>query len=267
LNKILTAFSLLSTAVQVERISNYKNPWGDKTKMKTKTILITALLLIAGSLQAATIGYTNSVTMNNDTDATVYLTKFDSSLGTLTGVYVRYTALISGANVQMDNDSGLAQQGTARVLNQVNDFASTAALVDNSFQAILSGTDMAINESQVFSLDATSGDTVGQFNVTGAGDYDSWTPGDLEGIGDGNVGSVAFGSYTGTGTFSTYINSTYTTSATFDGSDGYFQGNTPSGTFIGEVLYTYEPIPEPATASMLGALVLVAAWIRRRFVD
>ena len=231
-----------------------------------KCLLIVLALFAAASLHADTVGYTNSVVMNNDVNAVINLSKFDTSLGTLTGVYVSYLTAISGATVQMDNDSVLAQNGTARVLNQVNSFGSTAALVDNSFQPILQGTDMAINESQLFILTATSGDTVGQFDVTGTGDYDSWTPGTLQGIGDGNVGSVGFASYIGDGTFSTTINSTYTTSATFDGSDGYFQGNTPSGTFTGEVIYTYTPIPEPATASMIALAGCLGFLIRRHFV-
>jgi len=232
--------------------------------MMKKYLLITLSLLTAGALHADTIGYTNSVVMNNDQNAVVYLSKFDSSLGTLTAVYVRYITAISGANIQMDNDSVLAQNGTARVLNQVNSFSSTATLVDNSFQPILNGTDMAVNASKLFVLSATSGDTVGQFDNTGAGDYDSWTPGTLQGIGDGDVGSIAFASYIGSGTFSTTINSTYTTSATFDGSQGFFQGNTPSGAFVGEVIYTYTAvIPEPTTASMMAIAGLLTLLLRR----
>ncbi|HPR83731.1 MAG TPA: choice-of-anchor E domain-containing protein [Pontiellaceae bacterium] len=231
-----------------------------------KTSLTAALVLAAGLLQAATVTYTNSAVMNNDVNTVINLTKFDSSLGTLTAVYVQYVVSIAGANVQMDNDSALAQNGTARVQNLVNSFSSGASTLSTDYTTLSKG-DFQINASQVFRLSGTSGDTVGQFNITGNSDYANWTPGTLQAIGASDINSLVFSQYTGSGTYAVSINPTFTTTATFDGSDGYFQGNTPSGLFAGAVTYTYSPIPEPATASMSALVILAAAWIRRRFID
>ncbi len=229
--------------------------------MKKNLFIIAVLLLVAGTLQADTVTYSNSVTMNNDQDAVISLNKFDASLGTLTAVYVRYVTSIAGANIQMDNDSVLAQNGTARVQNLVNSFSSSINLYGQ-----ISGLDLQINANQLFALEPTSGDTVGQFNVTGNSDYASWSPGTLQGIGSANVYAFAIGLYAGSGTYDVTVNSTYMTSATFNGSDGYFMGNTPSGAFSGTVTYTYSPIPEPATAPLMALVALVGFWIRRRFM-
>jgi len=232
-------------------------------KMKTKTLLLTCLLIV-GSLQAATIGYTNSVAMPNDQNVTVSLSQFDSSLGTLTAVYIKYYVAIAGANVQLDNDSGSVQSGTARVQNLVNSWTGPNTL-NASFGQIVETADMQLNESQTFALGATSGDTVGLFNVTGNSDYVNWSPGILEAGDEGFVNSVVWDSvYVGTGNIDSTINATYSTTASFDGSNGYFQGNTPSGTFTGEVIYTYTPIPEPATASMMIFATLLTLLIRRQ---
>jgi len=236
--------------------------------MKKLALAITGLLIAAGTLQAATVTYTNSVTMNNDQNTTINLSQFDPSLGTLTAVYVKYVVSISGANVQMDNDSNLAQNGTARVQNLVNSFSSTASLLDPSFQMAVTGIDLQLNINQLFALAATSGDTVGQFNNTGNSDYASWTPGTVQAFGDGLINSLVFSQYTGLGTYGVSVNSTFSTTATFDGSSGYFQGNSPTGAFSGEVTYTYTPapIPEPATASMLALVAAIGFLIRRRFI-
>jgi len=230
--------------------------------MKKTSLKIAALLLVAGSTQAAVISYTNSIVMNNDQSAVINLNKFDTSLGTLTAVYVRYVVSISSANIQMDNDSTFSQNGTARVQNIANSFSSQLSTLSTADTTLATG-DFTINVSQAFNLGATSGDAIGQFNVTGYSDYANWTPGTLQAIGDSDIATDRIHLYTGSGTYAVSINSTFTTTATFDGSDGYFMGNTPSGAFAGEVTYTYSPIPEPATASMLGLAGLIALLVRR----
>lgn len=228
-----------------------------------KTFSILAVLAVgSGLVQAATITYTNSVVMNNDQNAVINLNKFDSSLGELTAVYVRYVAAIGGANVQLDNDSDSEQSGTARVQNFANSFSSTPSTLSTTFTTLGTG-DFGLNVSQVFLLGATSGDTVGQFNITGESDYADWTPGTLQAIGESQINELVFSQYTGDGTYSVSLNSTFTTTATFDGSLGYFQGNTPTGAFSGEVTYTYSPIPEPATASFMTLAGLIALLVRR----
>lgn len=249
--------------------------------MKTKHKLLLLPLLAASSVavNAATVTFTDTVSMPNDTDVTILITQFNtisdidtatgpynSTVGaTLTSVTVTVKSIISGANVQMDNDSDDAQTGTARVQNLVNSYSGPAT-PDGGFAAIVETADMQLNESQAFNLGATSGDTVGSFDVTEASDYDTWSPGVLESGDGGVVNSAVYDSvYTGTGDLTFTINSTYTTSATFSGDNGFFQGNTPSGDFFVEVIYTYTPVPEPSSYAVLfGLAALGLVSIRRR---
>jgi hypothetical protein len=233
--------------------------------MKKTSIILAALLIAAGALQADTITYTNTMTMANDTDNVITLSKFDLSLGTLTGIYLEYKTRISGASVEMDNDAAVAQTGTARILNTVDHFAVSVNALDENANAIAEWYNFQVNTNKSFSLAATGADPVG-FTATGGADYAIWAPGVATAKKGGNIGSLYFGEYTGAGSFDATIHCLFTTTATFNGTDGYFQGNTPNGAFDAKVVYTYSPIPEPASASM-AVLVLVAGfWVRRRFL-
>lgn len=125
-----------------------------------------------------------------------------------------------------------------------------------------------MNETQVDTLQGTSGDAVGQFDVTGDTDFSSWSPGLLTATSVDNVNSAFNFLYEGDGTFSFTLNSSFSTSATFTGIDGYFQGNTPSGAMFAEVEYNYtaaEVVPEPGTAAMIaGLFAFVWVALRRR---
>jgi hypothetical protein len=235
---------------------------------------------------AATITFSQAVTMPNDTDVTILIPQFDATTNmlptdyspvnkvvtgsqtttvgaTLESVTVTVTAFIANANVQMDNDAGQAQDGTARVQNLVNNYSGPST-PDGLFQPHIETADMQLNVSQVFNLDATSGDALGSFDVTSFGDYADWSPGSLQAGDSGLVNSAVYGSvYEGTGDLNFTINSTYTTSATFSGNDGYFQGNTPNGSFFVEV--TYDFVPEPSSyAALTGLLMLALVGVRRR---
>ena len=144
--------------------------------MKKNLLIIAALLLVAGTLQAATVTYTNTSAMANDADTTIGLSKFDVALGTLTGVYIQYRTLVSGVSVAVDNDSAAEQTGTARVQNLVNHFSVENSVLTPSFgQAVQLG-DLQISQSQAFLLQATGADPLG-FTPTGGSDYAIWTPG------------------------------------------------------------------------------------------
>ncbi|MEI8207289.1 MAG: choice-of-anchor E domain-containing protein [Kiritimatiellales bacterium] len=230
--------------------------------MKKNLIIIAALLLVAGTLQAATVTYTNSVAMNHNQDATVSLNMFDSSLGTLTGIYLEYITQLAGANVQLDNDSALAQQGTAAVLNNATALSTSTRITGTGISRFA----LYIDAQQIFDLGATSEDALGVFNVTAGSDYANWSPGTLSASSGGYVDSSVFSDYIGLGTFTGTVISSFFTSASFNGSDGYFQGNTPNGAFDGKVIYTYSPIPEPATASLMALVAAIGFLIRRRFI-
>jgi len=82
----------------------------------------------------------------------------------------------------------------------------------------------------------------------------------------GDVGSSYIGLYGGGGTFTFTIRAIYATSASFDGSDGYFQGNTPTGDVAASVTYIYTPtaIPETNTFALMSGFMALAAVVYKR---
>jgi len=230
-----------------------------------KTLIILAALLIAGALQANTISFTNSAAMVSSQDATFSLSKFDAALGTLTGVYVEYWTSLANSQFQMDNDSSSAQTATAKLRHINFTLTQTPSLLRANFTTI-SASDLTISSNKTFALAATTGDDTLVFNNTGAGDYAAWVPGTLTKTASGNLFSGVFDQYQGVGSFAVTANAEINTFVEYSGTDGRIAIDTPTGTFSGKVIYTYSPIPEPASASM-AVLVLVAGfWIRRRFL-
>ncbi|NLX14041.1 MAG: PEP-CTERM sorting domain-containing protein [Phycisphaerales bacterium] len=226
-----------------------------------------------GVAQAATTPlYTDTKNLPNETVVTLNLPKFDASsisVGPgqwveLTGVLVDFEVRLSDARVQLDNDSEYAQGGTAYVINTPQSFASSVTLLKTDFSTINLG-DFGITSSEDFDLDPTTGDAVGQFNATGLGDYANWEPGTITAGNGGNISNLVWGNYLGTGDFQVSINALYLTSATFKGELGYFEGNTPTGTFYGAVQYSYVIVPEPMTLSLVG-LGALALFRKRRSV-
>jgi len=74
-----------------------------KTKKSVLAVTV-ALCLNAVHTHAASVTYTDSVAMEHYADATASLEKFDSTLGTLTSVYIEFTTALYGADYQFDND-------------------------------------------------------------------------------------------------------------------------------------------------------------------
>jgi hypothetical protein len=205
--------------------------------------------------------------MFSDTDTSINLAKFDSSLGDLTGIYIEYWTRLENASVAMDNDLGVAQNGTAKVRHINLTLNSSLSMIGADFQPVMNSTDLTVDAEQLFVLGATTGDPMGFTEQIGHVDYAVWSPGLLQATGSGKLNSALFEFYTGSGTYSVTVNAELNTSASFSGSDGHFQGSTPNGTFGGTVIYTYSPIPEPATASMMALAGLIALLVRRHVMD
>jgi hypothetical protein len=224
--------------------------------MRKTFLTIAGLLALAGSLQAGIITQDVSTVLNSGISTTLTFDKYDTSLGgILVSVHVVYGIQLTGANVQMDNDSTSANTGTGIVQNNATAFSSTASLTGTG---IVKGS-FAIYEEQDFNLDPTTGDVVGHFNATGLGDYANWSPGTLKGSGEGDVsGSLSSYQASGGGTFTTTAKATFFTAASFTGNDGFFEGSTPNGLFYGEIIY--DVIPEPGTW-LAGGLLLVLVGI------
>ncbi|HPS53848.1 MAG TPA: choice-of-anchor E domain-containing protein, partial [Phycisphaerae bacterium] len=196
------------------------------------------------------------------TTVTIDLQKFNSSLGTLTGITLSLKVTLSNANIQMDNDTESVSTATAKVNSQVLSFTSEVTLLKTDYTSFDS-INLQVDEAQGFTLQATSGDPTNQFNATGLSDYATWSPGDIESGESGSIASVVWAQYTGSDTFSIDLKSTFGTSASFTGDPCYFQGNTPTAVFSGDVTYTYEPVPEPSTLALLGTLGTI--FIIRRY--
>lgn len=235
--------------------------------MKKTSLKIAALLLVAGSTQAATIEFTNSTSMISSQNATFSLSKFDASLGTLTGVYVEYWTTLTDSQFQMDNDSVSAQNATAKLRHIGLTLTQTPSLYKTARDIGISAADLSISTNKTFSLIATTSDDPLVFNNTGAGDYASWAPGTITKIGSADIYSGDIFDYQGVGSYDVTVNAEINTFVEYAGTDGRISIDTPTGAFAGKVIYTYSPIPEPASASMAILVLIAGFWVRRRFID
>lgn len=239
--------------------------------MKKIFSILILLLIAVGTLQAAVITNTATVAMNSLEDATVSLSKFDTSLGTLTGIYIEFTTVLYGTDYQFDNDieGGRSKTVTITLTSDPTGYFSTGVRLTGS--GINSdGSALFISAFGSLTLAPNDGDAIGLFNIGGA-DYGQWAPGTLSSTTGGDVDSSVFTDYIGTGSFNSTINSeiiaaisTYTD--IMPGPDN----NLPSGTFSATVIYNYTAIPEPAAIGLIslgGIITLIATRTRRRFAS
>jgi len=225
----------------------------------TKKFLIffaAALLLTAGLASAWTPGGSDTKAVPDGTTVVLNLPKFDGPLANLTNVWAGVSFGIFNSVVEMDNDSTSSGTGTAKVNSAFTTFTSTVTLLKSDFDSINAG-DFGIAATQNFSLTPTSGDPLGQFNVTAFGDYAYHDFGTITKQDSGNIFNGVWAGYVGTGNFQITIEASYLTGATFSGSDGYFQGSTPSGQVYAGVVYEYVPEPTTITLLTIGALAFL----------
>lgn len=230
--------------------------------MKIKWIIV--LLSVAGSLQAASITNTATVEMVSEIDATVSLAKFDSRLGTLTGIYIEFKTALYGTDYQFDNDALRAVYPVSIDLSSdpVGYFSTDVSLAGTGINT--DGSGLLIYAFQSLTLQKNDGDEVGVFNVGGT-DYGRWTPGTLTATTGGNVDSGAFADYIGTGNFTSMVNSIITIGYT-DYTDVQVEKVFPAGTFSATVVYDYAAIPEPAAIGLItlgGIITLVSSRLSR----
>ena len=233
--------------------------------MKKTPLIVAVLLLVAGMLQADVVTYSNSVAMGSSQDATFTLQKFDTTLGTLTGVYLEYWSFLSDTRIQMDNDAESAQTANAKIRHINFALTQTPSLLRSDLSGSLSASELSISTNKLFSLAATTGDDPNNFNATLLGDYANWQPGVLSKYATANISSLVWSGYeyAGTDFYSVTANAEINTAAEYSGADGRVNIDTPTGRFAGQITYTYSPIPEPATALLFG-LGGMGAWFLRR---
>lgn len=236
--------------------------------MKFRALHLTATILAAALLPS--LGYGESYTVQDtiglvqNTPGTINLAKFDTSLGTLTGVSIFVSINLTNINIQMDNDAGSATTGSAIVQNSGTLTVSVPTPTQgNIFTPVIGEGSLNFNQTQNFGLAATTGDAFG-FTQTGLADYAVWNPSSLSTSDSGAIDSAGFSYYTGPGSIAFTLNTLFLTSATFGGSDGFFQGSTPNASFTAQVQYTYTAVPEPSSALLIGAALSGLTVFRRR---
>jgi len=232
--------------------------------MKKYFILALGILLATSTLQAAVITNTHSVAMGNLETATVSLGKFDTSLGTLTGVYIEFTTALYDIDYEFDNDTTRTKTVTVTLSSDTTGyFSSQARLTGTGISA--DGSDLFITAFGSLTLQSNDGDATGQFDVGGT-DYGQWNPEIQSSTTGGSVDSSVFSDYTGTGNFTASVESEILAAiGTFTGVESG-PNNLPLGTFSAKVVYDYVAVPEPATIGLLCigcVLTLTTSRIRR----
>lgn len=140
-------------------------------------------------------------------DATISLSKFDSSLGTLTGVHIEFTTMLYDVDYQFDNDieGGRNKVVSVTLTSDTTGYFSTeVSLMGTGISS--DGSDLFISASQALTLAVNDGDALGQFDI-GGDDYGQWAPEDITATTGGYVDSSVFTDYIGSGTFDSTVNS------------------------------------------------------------
>ncbi|MFM2241821.1 MAG: hypothetical protein RLZ97_676 [Verrucomicrobiota bacterium] len=224
---------------------------------------VIAISISGSSLQAATIVQSQSFSVAQD-DLNFVFNKFDTSLGTLTGVSITLNYTRSGGYVVADNEG--ASQATISFTHNTN-------VGVDADQEILDWTNLAggarlLSSTSNRSTASLPNIVIGADSEGGSADFtgsDSYRF-DLAAVEKTSSGSFAnISQFQGAGTYSVPVSVTQGTTVT--GSGAFAQATQPAlveGSFT--ITYTYDaaaPVPEPSGAmlSMISAGILLS---RRR---
>ena len=235
--------------------------------MKKITLVVVVLLIATGSLQAITITQTNTFSGTPNYTSLLTFNKFDTHGGawTLTGVNVSIFLLTEAqGSVGVDNDGASPASGTntmGTTLNVVKHTGSNNPLIldenDNGFSTIYSTT------SKSMSLAADDGD--GAAYSTSGTDYDVMNIIESQSSSSMAIGSAYWGKYQANGAATFVFDATvsqFTDLSSFGGSQVLINPMAARG----NVVVTYDFIPEPATASLMALVAAVGFLTRRRFI-
>ncbi|MBN1435472.1 MAG: PEP-CTERM sorting domain-containing protein [Sedimentisphaerales bacterium] len=217
-------------------------------------VLCAACTVQAIVIPSSTTGGSDSDVLPDQTNVVLTLPQFNGPIGDLLSVWVHVKFDLSNATVAMDNDSVTSAVATAKITSGFVTFNSTASLLRTG-TGLIEGSDFGIIQTQDFNLDASIGDPCG-FDATLDVDYAFHDFGTITKEESGFIASSEWADYVGSGNFTITVKADYLAGATFQGSDGYYQGSTPNGSISAEVEYVY--VPEPMTMSLLaiGGIIL-----------
>ncbi|MFC5050146.1 PEP-CTERM sorting domain-containing protein [Rubritalea spongiae] len=235
-----------------------------------KTLVLGSIMsagVLASSVNAATIQTSQAFSgFSSESFNLNLLEKFDSSLGTLTGVNVHYTITSSGGLAQYDNEAGSAT-GSIDVSHGVTSSLNSGStpLVNNGFSTSWSNLEIQSSESGVV-LGANDGDGAG-VQSTGS-DYYEFSPAGGTLNTNSDIYTGAIGAYAGnSGEYLPVITVVTGQSLTTTADGAVSTGSSPSiVNGLLTITYTYDSVvavPEPSSTALLG-LGGMALILRRR---
>ena len=210
--------------------------------MKKTSLIIVALLVAAGSLQAARITQTNTFSGTPNYSSALWFNKFDTLGGvrTLTNVTVSVFLLTDAqGGIGVDNDGALPASGTVTMGSKLTLSAAAAygvAALDPLSATTSNYLSLAADDGDGTTY-STSGPDYGSMNVT-ATQTNSYTI----------IGSTYWGNYQGAGSF--LFDVTIDQIATYAVLGGVQALIDPMHS-RGSVVVTYDYIPEPASAMLV----------------
>jgi len=235
--------------------------------MKKNLLIIAALFLVAGTLQADTITQTNTFSGTPNYTSLLTFNKFNTMGGirTLTGINISIFLLTEAqGSVGVDNDGASTASGTTTMGTSLFVIKHTGADNPNILDENGDGLSTIYSTtSKSMSLAADDGDGA-EYSVSGL-DYDVMNIIESQSSSSIAIGSDYWSKYQVNGSATFVFDATvsqFTDLTSFGGAQVLINPMAARG----NVVVTYNFIPEPATASMMTLVALVGFWIRRRFM-
>lgn len=216
-------------------------------------------LTLAGAAAADSITYSGYLDFNSAGSGTIYVSQFDPSLGTLTGVTVRIYQS-SQASFAVDNDDVLDRTAQAQMYRYWN--LSGGAVTD-------SATDLFTSSTIILSADNGDGSGTADYTTPDGFNWGMVTGGGLHST--NVITSGDWATYTGTGSVAYNVNMTMLVNSINTNSNSY-QSQVINGTPANQRFliyvdyeYDYEYVPEPGTMALLSlGIAGFGIWRRRR---
>jgi len=220
-----------------------------------KLVAITLLALLAiTTANAATITETEAIGPSIPTfGQTLNFNQFDTSLGTLTSIEVILILNSDGGSLTLDNDGVDPASGNFDFGSEGDISSSDVTLLNAAFSPVTATANAY--HTGAFSLAGNVGDGSGDYDPTGP-DGMLYTGSLVTDTQSDFIGSTFWGSGTvgflGTGTYDIEFDATQVSN--FGGIGGIEYAVTPMTAYGSlEIIYTYDPIPEPTTIALLSA--------------